>query len=187
MAKLRIRIADKGAVKGRGLIILALWALTGCYSPAAHSYAFGKLLVKPIECVPYARNVSGIHIYGNAYQWWDRALPHYERGKAPVKGSVLVLSKTQRLRYGHVAVVEKVLDRRQIEVTHVNWGRDWMTRRTVYEGMRVKDVSPKNDWSELRFWSPEEGGFGRIYPASGFVYNKRAADQLALAYPSNSR
>lgn len=171
----------------RVVILLALWLLTGCYSQAAHSLAFGRLLVKPVQCVPYAREVSGIHIYGNAYQWWDRAQPHYARGEKPVTGSVLVLSKTGRLKYGHVAVVQKVLSRRQIAVTHVNWGRDWITRRTVYENMRVQDVSPNNDWTQLRFWSPEEEGWGRIYPAKGFVYKKRAPEQLALASPPNYR
>ena len=77
-----------------------------------------------------------------------------------------------------MAVVERVLNKREIEVTHVNWGQDQWSRRKVYRGMLVQDISPKNDWSQLQFWSPEAESFGRIYQASGFVYEKR--NHLAL-------
>lgn len=147
--------------------------LTGCGTT-------GWARLQPLQCVPYARDVSGIEIYGDAHTWWDKAgkHPQYARGKMPVKGSVLVLSKTGRLQYGHVAVVERVLNKREIEVTHVNWGQDQWDRRKVYRGMLVQDVSRNNDWSQLQFWSPEADSFGRTYQASGFVYEKR--DALAL-------
>ena len=151
------------------ITILALvLLLTGCGTT-------GWARLQPLQCVPYARDVSGIEIYGDAHTWWDQARdnPRYARGKMPVKGSVLVLSKTNRLQYGHVAVVERVLNSREIEVTHVNWGQDQWSRRKVYRGMLAQDISPKNDWSRIQFWSPEAEGFGRTYIGSGFVYEKR--------------
>jgi hypothetical protein len=37
--------------------------------------------------------------------------------------------------------------------------------------MAVLDVSPANDWTQLRFWNKEARVWGAVYPASGFVYN----------------
>src|SRR3546814_993934 len=36
-----------------------------------------------LQCVPYARTVSGVRIYGDALTWWDQAENHYKRGHAP--------------------------------------------------------------------------------------------------------
>lgn len=128
------------------------------------------------SCVPYARNVSGLEIRGDAWTWWAAAAGRYERGDRPVPGAVLVLSKTRRLRRGHVAVVLEVVDDREIIVTHANWqgGR-------VSERMRVQDVSPDNDWSQTRFWWTPSNRWGiRVYPASGFIYPGAVAPQSPI-------
>ena len=39
-----------------------------------------------VECAPYARQVTGIRLYGDAADWWDAAEGHYARGAAPVAG-----------------------------------------------------------------------------------------------------
>lgn len=122
------------------------------------------------QCVPYARDVSGIQIRGDAHTWWRQAEGRYERGAQPRVGAVMVLSKTQRLKYGHVAVVTKVIDSRNIEVTHANWGGDRHTRTVVYKAMPVKDVSSNNDWSKARFWHYPSSTYGSVYPNSGFIY-----------------
>ncbi len=122
------------------------------------------------QCVPYARDVSGIQIRGDAHTWWRQAQGRYERSAQPKVGSVMVLSKTQRLRYGHVAVVTKVIDSRNIEVEHANWGGDRETRSVVYTAMPVKDVSADNDWSKSRFWHYPSSTYGSVYPVSGFIY-----------------
>lgn len=132
--------------------------------------ARGKYLPKPVQCVPYARNLSGIEIYGNAHTWWDQAATRYARGYMPQPGAVLVLSKTDRMRYGHVAVVQRVLSPREIEVAHSNWGSDFETRRMAYDAMRVQDISPHNDWSLVRFWNYHIGQYGLPYTVSGFIY-----------------
>ena len=39
-----------------------------------------------LQCVPYARQVSGIRIFGDAHTWWDQAAGHYARGNRPKVG-----------------------------------------------------------------------------------------------------
>ncbi len=123
-----------------------------------------------MECVPYAREVSGIPIRGNAHTWWPQAAGKYTRSSKPKPGAVYVLSKTSRLKYGHVSVVRNIINSRRIEVEHVNWGGDTKTRRIVYKAMPVIDVSPNNDWSQVRFWNYPSKSFGSTYKASGFIY-----------------
>jgi surface antigen len=117
------------------------------------------------SCVLYARATSGIALQGDAYTWWDAAAGRYLRGQVPEAGAILVLARTERLQRGHLAVVRQVLDERDILVDHSNWvpGR-------IITGMQVRDVSPANDWTALRFLNPGPGVFGSVYPADGFIY-----------------
>ena len=133
-------------------------------------YASGRKVATPVQCVPYAREISGIQIKGDAYTWWDKAAPDYDRGHAPRQGAVLVLANTSKMRHGHLAVVKDILGSRQINVTHSNWGNDHASRRIVYDDMRVEDVSARNDWSRVRFWNDALNVFGFPYVARGFVY-----------------
>jgi hypothetical protein len=133
-----------------------------------HPYQ-GELL----QCVPYAREVSGIDITGDAWSWWQGAEGKYERGHLPRFMSVLVLSRTQRLKLGHVAVVVDVLGPREIRVTHANFGSDPISRRIIYDSMPATDVSPANDWTLVRFWNYQAKAWGITYEAYGFVYPAR--------------
>lgn len=124
------------------------------------------------QCVPFARAVSGVELYGDAWSWWPQAAGRYDRGKRPEVGAVLVLPKAGRLKYGHVAVVHQLQsDPRMILVTHANWGSDGNTRGVVHERQPVMDVSPNNDWSMVRMWNTK-GEFGSPYAAHGFIYNR---------------
>ncbi|HET6618491.1 MAG TPA: CHAP domain-containing protein [Dongiaceae bacterium] len=134
--------------------------------PLAQLQAYAVKPAIGTECVPYARQRSGIGIMGDAYTWWNTAAGHYQRGRLPLAGAVLVLRKTERLRRGHLAVVAAVVGPREIRVDHANWQPD-----ALITGMAVIDVSPANDWSQLRFWNKDARMWGRIYPASGFIYN----------------
>ena len=131
---------------------------------------------EPLQCVPYSREVSGFQIFGNAHTWWDQARGRYkdkyDTGTIPKVGAVYVLSDTSRLKYGHVSVVKRIIDRRTIEVAHTNWGGDRETRRVVYKRMPVVDVSDNNDWSKARFWNYPSKSYGSVYPADGFIYKK---------------
>ncbi|HZT19948.1 MAG TPA: CHAP domain-containing protein [Dongiaceae bacterium] len=126
-----------------------------------------------IQCVPYARQVTGIDISGDAWTWWEAADGRYQRGHQPRFMAVLVLSRTQRLRLGHVAVVVDVQGPRLIRVTHANFGSDPVSRRIIYDSMPVTDVSPDNDWTLVQFWNYQAQAWGILYPAYGFVYPQR--------------
>ena len=152
------------------IMLSACSTTTGTYDKPIRKMNFsGYYADKPIQCVPFAREVSGIPIYGDAHTWWYQR-PEYKRGSKPQKGAVLVLAKTSRLRYGHLAVVKEVIGKRKMLVTHSNWGGDRKTRSFIYESMLVEDVSRHNDWSKLRFWNQYTNNFGSPYEAYGFIY-----------------
>lgn len=118
-----------------------------------------------IWCVPFAREVSGIDIQGNAKTWWNQADDRYAKGKTPVIGSVLNFRSTRKMPMGHVAVVSHIVNTRTILVDHANW-----TRNRVSLNMAVVDVSKNNDWSAVRVESTPNA-LGDVYPTYGFIYN----------------
>jgi CHAP domain len=121
-------------------------------------------------CVPYARQRSGIDLAGDAWQWWEAAEGRYRRGHTPREGSVLVLLRTSRLRQGHVAVVSRLVSRREIRVDHANWGSGGGKGR-VARDQPVRDASADNDWSLVEIWYPPIRDFGRSrWPAYGFIH-----------------
>lgn len=122
-----------------------------------------------VWCVPFARNASGIGIYGNAKTWWGQAKGQFRRGQKPQAGAVMAFRATRSNPLGHVAVVSKVEGSRRIEVNHANWHRN-----KVSLGMTVIDVSQGNDWSAVRLES-NPGTFGRVYPVHGFIAPQPAA------------
>ncbi len=120
-----------------------------------------------LQCVPFARENSGIELAGNAANWWDAATGIYERGARPEVGSVLNFRASGRMRMGHVAVVSNVLDSRNVEIDHANWSGRGSIRRNV----RVVDVSSANDWSAVRV-ALGQGDYGSVYPTYGFIYDR---------------
>jgi hypothetical protein len=134
----------------------------GVLRPFVHTGGF-------LHCVPFARHVSGIDIRGDAHTWWAGAAGRFERGQRPRVGSVLSLPASRGMTLGHVAVVVAVLEPRRILVSHANWGGDGDTRGVVHERMPVIDVSPANDWTQVRLTNTL-GSFGRVYPANGFIH-----------------
>jgi len=133
-----------------------------------------------ISCVPYARSVSGIDVAGNAWQWWDNAAGRYARGSLPEPGSVLSFSANGRMRLGHVAVVSRVVNAREIEVDQANWWGPGM-RGGVSHGMPVVDVSENNDWTAVRVGLGRSGEFGSVYPTNGFIYDRPDNGQMVAA------
>ncbi len=120
-----------------------------------------------LQCVPFARAASGIELKGNAANWWEAAAGIYERGERPEPGSVLNFRATGRMRLGHVAVVTAVLDPRSIEIEHANWSKGSVARH-----VNVVDVSPANDWSQVRVALARGGDYGSTYPTYGFIYDR---------------
>lgn len=113
------------------------------------------------QCVPYARDISGIELRGNAFRWWAAAAGRYHRGTSPQVGAVMVFKPVGRMRNGHLAVVRSVVSSREIRIDHANWPRN--SGVTLNE--RVVDVSPRNDWSQVRVASG-----ARVNPLHGFIY-----------------
>jgi surface antigen len=129
------------------------------------------------QCAPYAREISGISIRGNANTWWSQAAGKYERGHAPKVGAVLAFQSTRRMRVGHVAMVSRVLSDREVLLTHANWSRPGAIERDV----RAIDVSAAGDWSEVKVWYGPLGGLGTSsYPTSGFIYSGHAPAATAV-------
>ena len=123
------------------------------------------------QCAPYAREISGIDIHGNANTWWAQAEGRYDRGHRPVAGAVLAFDATARMRVGHVAMVSRVIGDREVLLTHANWSR----RGGIERDVRAVDVSAAGDWSEVRVWFAGAGDLGTsTYPLAGFIYADKA-------------
>ena len=131
-----------------------------------------------MECVPYARRVSGIGLTGDAYLWWGEAAGRYERGDMPAPGSVLSFRSNGRMRLGHVAVVTEVVNQREVTVTQANWGGPGFTRGGVSTGISVIDVSQNNDWTAVRVALGHSSNYGSVYPTYGFIYGHGAPATL---------
>lgn len=121
-----------------------------------------------LQCVPFARENSGIELSGNAGTWWDSASGLYERGARPEVGSILNFRATGHMRMGHVAVVANVISPRHIEIDHANWGAPGRISRNI----DVVDVSPSNDWTEVRVALSQAEDYGGVYPTYGFIYDR---------------
>lgn len=121
---------------------------------------------KPLQCVPFARAQSGIEIRGNANRWWNLAAGRYNRTKRPEEGAVFVMKGYRTAQRGHVAVVRRIIDDRTIVVDHANWGNDGR----IHLQAPIRDLSPKNDWSEVQVWYTPSNQWGqRVYKAKGFI------------------
>jgi surface antigen len=134
------------------------------------------------QCVPFARLMSGIQIFGDAHTWWQQAAGRYQTGFTPKAGAVLCFKPTGRMRLGHVAVVSQVLTDRIIQITHANWSIIEGSRGQVEQDVTVIDVSPAGDWSEVKVWYDPSRGLGTtVYPTYGFIYQDAAASRFAVA------
>ena len=157
------------------VVLLLGLALAGCGS--SPRLASGGGSNEAIECAPYARQASGIQLYGDAAAWWDEAAGRYARSDQPQPGAVLVFRRSGRLPYGHVSVVKGVSSGREIIVTQANW-----VHHRIARAEPVVDVSPGNDWSAVRVWWAPSGQLGTtVYPTFGFVgpAGGRTSDQVA--------
>jgi surface antigen len=133
-------------------------------SPSFTQEASIEVPDRPLQCVPYARAISGVDLHGDAANWWDLAAGRYERSNEPSLGAVLVLTGSSH--HGHVAVVTAVDSSRQIRIDHANWLNDGR----IYHNDPVIDVSPDNDWSEVKVWDARDKVMGsRTYLVRGFI------------------
>ena len=123
------------------------------------------------QCVPFARMISGIQIFGDAWTWWQQAAGKYAQGFTPKTGAVLVFMPHGVMNKGHVAVVSQVLTDRVIQVTQANWSIIQGNRGQVERDVTVVDVSPAGDWSQVKVWYDPVRDLGKtVYPTYGFIY-----------------
>jgi hypothetical protein len=119
-----------------------------------------------ISCVPYARSISGVELRGDAWTWWKGAEGVYERGSTPEVGAIIVMSRSKTMSRGHVGMVTKILNSREIQIDHANWKHG-----ELHLGALVRDVSAANDWSAVQVWYPAINGYGTgVHKVSGFIY-----------------
>jgi surface antigen len=129
--------------------------------------------VMALQCVPFAREISGIEIFGNARTWWGQAAGRYERGSTPIVGSVMAFRPTRAMPIGHVATVSQILSNREVLVSHANWSLIHGRRGQIERNVRVVDVSENGDWSKVRVWyAPLQDLGTSTYPLYGFIYHK---------------
>ena len=124
------------------------------------------------QCVPYARLAPASVFSATPIHGGTRPAGRYARGKAAGGRLRPGAAQDQSAAYGHVAVVTQRVNPREIRIDHANWQRG-----AVITGMPVIDVSPANDWTQLRFWNKDARMWGAIYPAEGFIYNAPAGAQ----------
>lgn len=145
----------------RILAPIAVVATMLAFSPAAQA----------LNCVQYVQSTAKVSLRGDAHQWWRNAEGVYSRDAKPGAGAVMVFSRTPGLPYGHVAVVRSVKNSRTIEIDHANWSPRNGRRGQVEKAVSVVDVSPRNDWSQVRVWYNPVASLGsRVYPVSGFIH-----------------
>lgn len=149
--------------------------------------AGGALAETYWQCVPFARLVSGIQLFGDAYTWWQQAIGKYDVGFQPKAGAVLCFKPTQRMRLGHVAVVSEVLTDRIVQITHANWSPIEGSRGKVEKDVTLVDVSPEGNWSQVKVWyDPSRDLGGSTYQTYGFIYQDTRAKILATTGLSNA-
>ena len=158
-------------------------AVIGSALPAAayaNAYDDGRAvnsareLAPYLQCVPYAREQSGIKIYGDAHTWWDQAEGRFDRGSRPKVGAVMAFQPYRNMRLGHVAAVSRIVDRRTVLLRHSNWSPINGRRGQIENDVKAVDVSPNNDWSQVRVWYHPSQGLGRTaWPIHGFIYPEK--------------
>ena len=145
-----------------------------------------------LQCVPFARESSGIEIFGNAKTWWGQAAGRYERGFAPKVGAVMAFKPTRGMPIGHVATVSQIVSDREVLISHANWSVINGRRGQIERNVRVLDVSDAGDWSKVKVWYAPLRDLGTsTYPLFGFIYNSKgeltpAAPREPLSLPADT-
>jgi surface antigen len=160
-------------------MIRKLW-----YAMALALGFLGATQASALQCVPYARESSGIEIFGNARTWWGQAAGKYARGTAPQLGAVMAFRPTRSMPIGHVATVSQIVSSREVRVSHANWSLINGRRGQIERNVRVIDVSEAGDWSKVKVWyAPLQDVGSSTYPLYGFIYNKPAQGDAPVAAP----
>jgi surface antigen len=158
-------------VPGQKLVGAAARRAAPSRTPPAQAFLHGDRYERGsfLQCVTFARDASGIHLSGNAHAWWYNAAGRFARGQRPEPGAVLNFKASGGMRMGHVSVVRQVVSAREVLIDDANWAVPGQRKGMVRRGASVVDVSPANDWTEVRV-ANGIGSWGRVYPTYGFIY-----------------
>jgi surface antigen len=144
-----------------------------CATLVVSSFVVTSTPAAALQCVPYARETSGIELYGNAKTWWGQAAGRYDRGTTPKVGAVMAFKPTARMRIGHVATVSQIISDREVLISHANWSRINGRRGQIERNVRAIDVSTAGDWSQVKVWYAPLRDLGTSsYPLYGFIYSR---------------
>ena len=137
--------------------------------PQAHQRTAAPRIVsanRRLECVTYARGLSGIDLSGDAWTWWQSAAGRYARGNNPRVGAVIVLKRKGR-SLGHLAVITRIVNSREVIARHANW----LNNGKIHLDTPIRDVSRANDWSAVKVWYTPGNVLGKsAYAVYGFIY-----------------
>jgi surface antigen len=130
-----------------------------------------QALNEGLQCVPYARALTGVEIRGDAHTWWAQAEGRYDRGSRPRVGAIMSFRPHGGMRLGHVAAVRKIVDSRTVMVSHANWSTINGIRGHIENDVIVVDASEGNDWSRVKVWYSPNAALGTTeWPLNGFIY-----------------
>ncbi len=164
----------------------AVWATSTTESAAATTQTqhHVRQIHRGWQCAPYARLITPILLRGNAWTWWKKADGQYARGNEPKIGAVMVFKRTKQMPLGHVAVVRRVINDREVWIEHANWARQG-TRAAgrVTAGDRMVDLSKNNDWSDVRIVHNGNNS-GRANPTYGFIYAPKVDPRTGIEWQS---
>ena len=156
------------------LTVASALVLSACaarpLTPEMQAYSTDTPIMVPAKppqfCVGFARDHSGVALYGDAVTWWAQAKGRYLQVDAPRIGSVLVLADYAGPKHAHLAVVTRIISAREIRVDHANWLNDG----NIYLNSPVMDSSAHGDWSIVRVWNNRDDHMGiKNYKVQGFI------------------
>jgi hypothetical protein len=143
------------------------------------AFAMSSLFATTAE--DYVKTETGVtNIEGAAYLWSALAKKSlYGIEKAPRIGSILVINKTKvldaenvaigELPTGHLSIVTKLVDARNITVKHANLSTALKFDGKILTTFKIQDVSVKNDWSLVKLQYGTSGWTEANYPTLGFI------------------
>ena len=79
-------------------------------------------------------------------------------GTRPASARSSPSPSSRGLPLGHVAVVSRIVEKRVLMLTHANWSRQNGERGHAEQDVTLFDVSPDNDWSEVKVWYRDATG-----------------------------
>ncbi len=135
--------------------------------------ASGKELPPYLQCVPYAREMSGIaDLRRRAYVVGPggRAVPARPHAAGRRSDGVSAASQDEAGPCGRRRPESSIA--RTVLLNHSNWSPINGRRGQIERNVKAIDVSPDNDWSSVRVWYHPLQAFGKTrWPVHGFIHS----------------